>query len=530
MRAPRPGEVFANKPTKKGGLPNLVSEAIAAGAFVKLKRDDTFHLLYLPASAKARAYHASTLPNLLMEGRRGTGKSHCARYDFHMRALSDPGYTYLILRRTMPELRKTHLLYVPSEMESFNDEDGQGGNVYLRGTFTAQYGNGSVGLFGHCETEADIEKYLGGQFCAIFFDEITTFPWEWVTKISSSARVEEGSHRIAIVRGGTNPIGVSAEEVHRYFIEKDVIPEEDPDYNPNDWGNIHLEREDNPYLDFEQYDRRFAGLPAAYRKAWVDGQWGVEGAYFSVGPQHLVSPPLFESFDKKTGQRTINVYGQPIGPRNVLDNLQWLHVYRVIDWGWHDPTVCLWVAVTPAGRLIPFREMTWLRTPVDEVANDIKAASAGMSHIVTTFADPTLWDGQKEMGHCLADEFEDRGIALTKAKNDRTAAGLAIQEYLTTKLADGKPKLQMYVDEGDKSIGVPTLNRTLRAMRVDKKKPGRIADHRADHFPICLGYVCMAGVGPSPEPSQAVQRRWMVDRTANRGIIGNGAVSNRRRY
>lgn len=208
--------------------------------------------------------------------------------------------------------------------------------------------------------------------------------------------------------------------------------------------------------------------------------------------------------------------------RPMLD-WPWLHVYRTLDWGWHpqDPTVCLWIAVLPNGREVAFQEALWVETPADLVANDIKAKSDGM-HIVTTFADPTMWDGEKEMGHSLADEFENRGVPMTKSRNDRTAAGFAIQQHLNEKLADGMPKLVLY--EGKHGEGVPTLVRCLRAMRIDKKRPGRIADHKLDHLPIVLGYFCMAGVSPSKAPRGVTARRWMRPKQDPRRILGSNLI------
>lgn len=482
---------FRNKPNRRIDS--------APDAFVIDNADGTKDLLYEPQD-KQRLYHAATTPNLIMEGPRGTGKSLCIRWDFHVRALAYPGYTYLILRRTMPELRKSHLLHIGREMDSFTPIYKE--STYLKGIFQANYGNGSVGLFGHCETEQDIEKYLSAQFCAIAFDEITTFDWSMITRISSSCRVEADTGLIAIVRGGTNPLGISAEEVYRYFIAKDITPEEDPEYNANDWDHIHIARADNKYLDNEQYDKRFAGLPEAYRKAWMLGEWGVEGAYFSLRSEHLVAeaPAIIvkasDTLDSSRNKRF-----------EMMECMDWLDTYRILDWGWHaaDPTVCLWVAVLPNGREVPFMENLWVMTPAQKVAEDIKRMSDGMK-VVTTFADPTMWDGEKEMGHCLADEFEQRGIAMTKAVNDRTAAGYAIQEHLNQVLDDKLPKLQI-LESG--KVGCPTLVRALRSMRIDKKRPGRIADHKQDHLPICLGYFCMAGVGPSRMPSSSSIPFWM---------------------
>jgi hypothetical protein len=389
-------------------------------------------------------------------------------------------------------------------MERISQVPGYGAATYLKGVSEAHYGNGSIGLFGHCETTADIEKYLSAQYHAICFDEITTFDWDMITKISTSCRVENEEGLLSLVRGGTNPLGVSAEEVHHYFIAKDVHPGEDPDYHPDDWGHVKLNKEDNVYIDYEQYDKRFSGLSAAYRAAWLEGVWGIEGAYFNIEAQHLVSaiPPV--------------TLGGSARPANEWE---WMHVYRIIDWGFHpDPAVCVWVLVMPNGREIVFMERAWIRTTTQEVARQVKELSEGM-RVVATFADPTMWDGERDMGHCLADEFETRGVPLTKSVNDRTAAGRAIQEHLNQTLADGKPRLQLCEDD----YGVPDTLRSLRSMRIDKKRSGRIADHKHDHHTICLGYFCMAGVPPSLVPDQSTIKPWLRPQLKHR-ILGNDSV------
>lgn len=471
------------------------------GAITLKHPDGQIEVLYAPTD-KLKEYHASTCPNLLAEGTRGTGKSTAMRWDAHMRALGYPGYTYLILRRTMPELKKSHLHFIDAEMRKL-------GGFYHHTDNIAIYNNGSRGYFGHCETDADVMKYLSAQFCAIYFDEITTFDWDMVVKIAASARVPEGSGLIAIVRAGTNPLGVSAEEVYRYYIGKDVMPDEDPEYNPADWQNIHLTLDDNPYLDQVQYRKRFAGLPEAYQKAWLQGLWGVEGAYFSLMPEHSI--------------KDIPTVADADGNRIPALRCPWLHVYRALDWGWHkdDPAYCVWIAVFPNGREIPFKVKQWTYTPATVVAKEIVNQSDGM-RVVTTFADPTMWSGMKEMGHCIADDFENNGVALTKAKNDRTAAGYAIQEHLNTLLDDKQPKLQFH-----DSPSVEPLVRAMRAMRIDKNSPGRIADHKQDHGPICLGYFCMAGVGPTQVPRQARVPLWMVPKRGKSRILGSAQVRTR---
>jgi hypothetical protein len=99
--------------------------------------------------------------------------------------------------------------------------------------------------------------------------------------------------------------------------------------------------------------------------------------------------------------------------------------------------------------------------------------------------------------------FEEAHIMLTAGVNDRTAAGFAIQELLNTRLKDGLPALVINEE------ACPTLVKTLRSMRVDKKHPGRIADSKVDHMPIALGYLAMTKPPATRIPHAASKHPWM---------------------
>ena len=138
---------------------------------------------YYCPTPKGLDFHEATEPNVLIEGSRGTGKSILLRNDAHMRALAHPGHTYLIVRRTMPELKKSHLHFISHEMKIF-------GGFFHRTDYIAHYPNGSTGWFSHCEKDDDVLRLLSSEFCAIYFDEMSTFTWEMITKIAACARVK----------------------------------------------------------------------------------------------------------------------------------------------------------------------------------------------------------------------------------------------------------------------------------------------------------------------------------------------------
>ena len=122
--------------------------------------------MYRP-TLKGAEFHELTVPNAILEGPRGTGKSIILRNDAHTWALRCPGLAYLIVRRTFPELRKSHLKFIDAEMKKL-------GGHFNKTESIAYYPNGSKGFFGHCETDADVLTYLSSEFARVYLDEITT--------------------------------------------------------------------------------------------------------------------------------------------------------------------------------------------------------------------------------------------------------------------------------------------------------------------------------------------------------------------
>jgi hypothetical protein len=64
-------------------------------------------------------------------------------------------------------------------------------------------------------------------------------------------------------------------------------------------------------------------------------------------------------------------------------------------------------------------------------------------------------------------------------------------------------------------------------MRVDKTRPGRIADHKADHMPIALGYFAMSEIAPCRIPTQDISGPKWLKKHVGRVTLGSKQV---RRY
>jgi hypothetical protein len=477
-------------------------EAVREPSDVYITQPDGAEKLWYRPLPHQKLFHESHVPNVLLEGGRGSGKSEAIRKDAILRCLASPGYQCLILRREFPELRRTHLQFIDREMKDLN------AGYFHKTDSRAVFDNGSSIVFGSCETDSDVLKYLSSQYHAIYFDELSTFTLQMFLQISSSARAPENSGLLAIVRAGTNPLGEGAGWVKDWFIDKVVDIEEFQGYHPADFEAIHSTFRDNPYLDRQSYESRLATLPDHIRRAWLDGEWVNDAALFDFRPT-------------KDGQPYHVANELPHVDGQSFLKLPWIRIYRSYDHGWFpDPAVCLWHAVV-GNRLITFKEKLWYRTLATDIARDIIEESRGM-RVVTTYCDPTIDLNTGSSVETIFDQMERAGLPLEKSVNDRELAAHAIHSALG-QMADERTPRWTIIGGHQVGFGCPYLVKTLPQMRPDKKNPHAIADHKDDHGVITAAYFLMTHLSPTSEPTHKAIPQWMRGRS-NRVILGNSNV------
>lgn len=460
-------------------------------------------ILYQP-SEKQKLFHQCTVPNALFWGGRGSGKSMALRWEAHARALAHPGFTYVILRRTYPELQKSHLIHVQRELKKL-------GGTFNQTDRIATYPNGSKGFFSHCATEDDALNLLSAEFAWMGVDELSTFEWDMFTRLAASVRVPVNSNLTAMVRAATNPLGPSAQKILEYFVDKNVSLDDDPDYNPDDWTSIHANLIDNPHLDQAQYRKRFSGLPSHVRKAWVEGEFVLENALFDLQP---------------------SIEGKPYHVIHDLDLpkiLKVATVYRAIDAGWFpDPTVVLWIAHL-GNRHIVFNEKIWYKTIAADIAADIKDEDArlGVTKIAMTYCDPSMDINTTADIRTVRETYEDNGIPMECSINARDKFATAVHQALAEEAGEGVPRIQFYT-YGPR--GCPYLVRSIPQMRYDQKRPQFMADHKDDHAVVALAYYLMShsadprfqGSSPTGLP------KWMRPKKSEHFVLGRDNVRDSR--
>jgi phage terminase large subunit len=452
----------------------------------------------------ARVMRGEGPRRFFLRGNRGGGKSFAVRRGVcHALAMAIPGLKYVVVRRNMPDLRQNHLIYVGSEMRKLGGEWNE--------TFgLARYPNGSMGFYRQCEDDKDVEKVVGSEAAILFVDEAPQIKWEHQRTMAPSLRVPrlaDGTvpyYTCEIYSG--NPMGESIDEMDKFFIEKDVDPYEEPGYDPNDWAVIDIHLKDNPSLDPQEYLKQFAGLPAHFRAAWVDGL-------------RIESRTLFEVHPRKHGKPYHYIQELPTVGTVPLLKVPWVQIYRAFDMGFFpDPAVCLWLAVL-GNRVIVFHEETWFRTIAADLAikiREITTELTGSPDCAMTLVDPKISIKTGSDVVTVQDMLEMHGVPCEPSINDRILYADAIHGLLGEEVEPGVPRLQIY------EPGCPMLAKYLPKMRWDETNERKMADHKFDHWPICLAYFAISSGVLSVTRAEEIRNEpiwmtWMREAPARNG-------------
>lgn len=476
--------------------------------------DGTPHVMYSP-HPKQVLFHEAVIKNLLAIGSRNSGKSLMLRHDAHMRALAVPGCSLILIRKTMKQLEQSHLLDIRREMDLL-------GGTYHGTNHVATYPNGSKLFFSYVGNEGDALNLLSAEFLAAYYDELSVIPWEYFTKLNASVRTPKvfSDYGIrAVVRAATNPLGVSAPECMKFFVNQDLqdFEYEDLDYIPGDWGHIRIDMEDNPAIDLKDYRKQLASLPPHLKAAWLHGEYMESNTLFDF-------KPTFE--------------GRPwhvIKELNLEEIVKKATIYRAYDHGFApDPAYCCWIAHL-GNRYIVFHEQTWLRTVVSDIATDIKAIDEelGISRVAATYCDPSIDIHTGADVKTIKDIFESNGVPMDCSVNNREHFASVVHTALSEHAAPDLPRLQILswhgplTRVGDKNpigSGAPYMVRAIPQQRWDEKHPLRLADQANDHPVVSLAYFLFSH---SSEEQRTMGRRtvprWMRPKrsTESRWILGN---------
>jgi len=457
-----------------------------------------FRLPYTPQN-RQKLLHSTVARQVLYGGAAGGGKSVGVRWDCVVFALRNPGFHGGIFRRTLPELRQTHINVIkqalPDKIAKWNEDQKK-----------FYFSNGAIVTAGFCEHDADVERYLSEEFHAIYLDEGSRFSPRQIAMLKTRNRLgnwkpsnPQDALRLPRFAISTNPGGPSHSMLKRTII--DVAPPEtifydetmrDPN-NPLDkgWTTIFIPAKmaDNKYIDSD-YAASFGGLPPELAKAYRDGDW-----------------------DVVVGQALHNLSRDRHMLRPFIPPGHWTR-FMVIDWGTTKPFSVGWYAVSegallkakhgysdrwlPPGAIVRYNELYgWngkenegCRWSAQHVASKIKQIEhTREEQIDYRVGDTEMW--AMRGGPSVISYFQDAGLVFRKSVKDRKRN----YQEVCCRLAGVETYYEDGVESADPMLYV-TANcthfwRTVPVLTSDEADPEKGPETKGeDHVYDEVAYAC----------------------------------------
>jgi len=408
-------------------------------------------LVYSPRGGAKRLFECRD-GEVLIAGPSGTGKSRGVLEKINALCELHAGIRCLLIRRTRKSLTESVLV-------TFEHEVLAPGSPVLRGPDRSHrsrynYGNGSEIALGGLD---DVSRVMSSQFDLIFCNEATEIAeeeWEVLLTRLRNGRLRDRKtgecwHQAI---GDANP----AHPTHWLKMRSDT----------GQMTYIASEHKDNPSITPE-YLQRLSELSGVLRKRLFEGRW--------VAAEGLV----YDQFDPSV--HVVPAFDIPSS---------WTRI-RAIDFGFRDAFVCLWLALSPDGTLIIYRQWIKTQTLVEDHAAVIHDYSKGEPITVTT------------SDHACAERgtLERCGIYTIPARKDITTGVQELQARLRPG-PNGKPRLLIFED----SVVEP--DPTMRARKLpigvaeemasyvwSQPRPGGLLQEKPkdgnDHALDALRYACM---------------------------------------
>lgn len=276
---------------------------------VKVEIGGTEHVLYALQKKQLEAFSLTPLRrgsdgprHIGYGGAAGGAKSHTARSIAAAVALSWPGSTTVIFRRTKPEVWNNHWIKFKQEVPNF------GGQLYTSNASNMEitWFNGSRTLFGYLERDDHVFRYIGNEYDCMLFEEATQQSWFQVNWLVSNRLRASTSGTTPFAMYLTNPGGQGHFWFKRLFIDRKF--EEKRGEKPELYTFVQAKVHDNAILMQRDpgYVARLEAQPEPYRSWYLEGDFskGAGQALNMNYDQHMVEPfmipphwQVFRAFD-----------------------------------------------------------------------------------------------------------------------------------------------------------------------------------------------------------------------------------------
>jgi len=399
-------------------------------------------------------------------------------------ALSMPGCKVGFFRRSYPELEgadgpidRSRQLLAGSGLARYTGDK-------HRWTFF----NGSIWQFGHMNQEKDKYDYQGHGYDILIFDEATHFPWSMIDYMLTRNRATtEGTFPFCLMT--FNPGNIGHQAIKSVFVDgpKERVKEVQLPTGTRDRtiffpafvkdNVIGLERD-------PEYPARLRKRDPALAEALLKGNWDFfEGQFFK---------------EWSYATHTEEAWQVPKHyPR-----------WRAVDWGFVHPFDVGWFAKDPdTGRVIVYREVEQSGITDRQQARMLVDLTPADEAVSFTYADPSMWTTKsyKEMLVTTATEYQEEGVILTRADNDRLSGARKLRSLMAA-LPDGRPGLIIF-------RSCKPLIRTIPVLVSDPNRPEDVLKMEGDDPYDMLRYglsnirEVVAGMSPLDRAKQPKPRR-----------------------
>lgn len=368
----------------------------------------------------AREFLACKLPEVVLFGASGTGKSRTSLEKLYAAAQKYPGMRGAIVRRYRSTITQTamvtfdQLVRIPGDKVKFNTVEQQ-----------YNFPNGSQIVVAGLD---DPTKILSTEFDIIYVQECTEIDestWETLT-----TRLRWNHMPYQQLLGDCNP------DSERHWIKRRANS-----------GTLHLIQSlhtDNPLWWDEakqewtpagvNYISKLKNLTGFMRERFYEGKW--------VGAEGLI-------FTEYSPDRNL------IDPRPMPKH--W-NRYLAIDFGYNNPFVCQWWAEDEDGRLYRYRELYGTNTTVEDWAHEIHELSQGEEYkaIICDHDAEDRATLERHIAHtvegCMGGKekgfrrLPGRRIATVGADKERRSvqAGIEQVQLRFKEAGDGRPRLFLF--------------------------------------------------------------------------------------
>ena len=371
-------------------------------------------------------------------GGAGSGKSDVLLlYGIVHRLHENPRFKQVFLRRTYPDLKKeivgrSREIY-PRFGATFNATD-MVWTFPREDQFGAGTRNAGAQIFlSHCEEEKDVHNFDSMEISLFTPDELTNateYIYIYITFQRNRAPRDSGLP--SITRSAGMPGGIGHKFVKTRFVDpypaggKIIVGR-----GGNQRIYIHATLDDNKEHIDPTYAQSLDGITVeAERKAKKFGDWS---AYLGQ---------VFDEFrDKK----------YPDEPDNAIHTVApfeipvWWPRFYIIDWGFTAMTYVGFYAVSPSKRLYLYRELSFLKTKIEEWAPVIKDQVVHENPRIIKVCKSAGQDRGQE--HTIQQQIETalgRSVELSNnTPGSRVAGKMLIHEYLRWKAKPVIPDSEM---------------------------------------------------------------------------------------